>query len=38
MITFYDFLYALSKFVFKEINTPKLVDKGEYFIKNENYN
>lgn len=36
-MSFYDFLFCLARFIFKEINCPKLIDKGGYFIKNEFY-
>ncbi len=38
VVTFYDYLFDLTKFVFKEINSSKVVCKGDYFIKNVVFN
>ena len=34
VVTFYDYLFQMAKFAFKEMNSNRLMCKGEYFIKN----
>lgn len=33
-ITFYDFLFSLNQYFFKEINSSKLVNQNDIFVKN----